>query len=222
MRPVKGSIEIGRPVEEVFDFVADERNEPRYNRRVRRVDLVPDGAVGRGSHFRAELARVGRTVPLDIVVTGYERPRLLASSSRTRAMDIWGSLAFQSVPGGTRLSWHWELRPHGPWSMLGSLLVPAGRVQERRTWRALKRLLEADGTVVAGPGREAAGREAANGPSGTTGGRGRRRLGLSVAAGAVAAGAVAAGAALWLAFAEDPRRRLRGWIVRHQPASCRR
>jgi hypothetical protein len=32
---VEGEIVINRPVEEVFDFVADERNEPRYNSRIR-------------------------------------------------------------------------------------------------------------------------------------------------------------------------------------------
>ena len=35
---IKGQIVIDRPVEEVFDFVADERNEPRYNPRMRRVE----------------------------------------------------------------------------------------------------------------------------------------------------------------------------------------
>lgn len=31
MAHVEGEIIINRPVEEVFDFVADERNEPHYN-----------------------------------------------------------------------------------------------------------------------------------------------------------------------------------------------
>jgi hypothetical protein len=33
---IEGEIIVHRPVEEVFDFVADERNEPLYNRRMRR------------------------------------------------------------------------------------------------------------------------------------------------------------------------------------------
>jgi hypothetical protein len=32
MARIGGELVINRPVEEVFDFVADERNEPRYNR----------------------------------------------------------------------------------------------------------------------------------------------------------------------------------------------
>ena len=50
---------INRPVEEVFDFVVDERNEPHYDPRMRdaeqtsrgpdrRGDTVPDGALDDG------------------------------------------------------------------------------------------------------------------------------------------------------------------------------
>jgi hypothetical protein len=31
MSRVRGSLDIARPVDEVFDFVADQRNEPSYN-----------------------------------------------------------------------------------------------------------------------------------------------------------------------------------------------
>lgn len=40
MARVEGEIVIRRPVDEVFDFVADERNEPRYNPKMRGVELV--------------------------------------------------------------------------------------------------------------------------------------------------------------------------------------
>jgi len=41
-RRIEGEIIIKRTVEEVFDFCADESNEPRYNPRMtpRRADLV--------------------------------------------------------------------------------------------------------------------------------------------------------------------------------------
>lgn len=76
---IEGQIVIDRPVEEVFDFVADERNEPRYNPRMRRAEQISTGAIGVGTHFRAETASMGRTVEMVIEVTGYERPRQLAS-----------------------------------------------------------------------------------------------------------------------------------------------
>jgi hypothetical protein len=40
---IEGEIVIDRPVEEVFDFVADERNELRFNPQMRRAEKISDG-----------------------------------------------------------------------------------------------------------------------------------------------------------------------------------
>ena len=54
MARIEGEIAINRPVDEVFDFVADERNEPRYNPRIARVEKLSSGrsAAGPGSGLR--------------------------------------------------------------------------------------------------------------------------------------------------------------------------
>ena len=69
MAHVEGEIIIQRPVEQVFDFVADERNEPRYNRRMVRAEKVSPGPIGLGARFRAELETMGRTMPMTIEFT---------------------------------------------------------------------------------------------------------------------------------------------------------
>ena len=52
---VEGEIVIDRPAEEVFDFVADERNEPRYNPKMRRAEQISmdPSASGRASRRRS-------------------------------------------------------------------------------------------------------------------------------------------------------------------------
>ena len=52
---IEGEIIINRPVEEVFDFVADERNEPRHNPQMIRAEQISDGPIGLGTRFRAEV-----------------------------------------------------------------------------------------------------------------------------------------------------------------------
>jgi hypothetical protein len=52
---IEGAIVINRPVEEVFDFVADERNEPRYDLRMRRAEQISDGPIGVGTTLHASL-----------------------------------------------------------------------------------------------------------------------------------------------------------------------
>ena len=53
MTTIKGSILIRRPVEEVFDYVADERNEPGYNPQLRSVEKTTPGPIGVGTSTRA-------------------------------------------------------------------------------------------------------------------------------------------------------------------------
>lgn len=48
MARIEGEIVIGRPVGEVFDFVADSRNEPSFNPAMTSVELLTPLPIGRG------------------------------------------------------------------------------------------------------------------------------------------------------------------------------
>ena len=54
MATIDGSIYIDRLPEVVFDVVADERNEPRYNPRIIAVSLLSDPPIGQGSRFTVQ------------------------------------------------------------------------------------------------------------------------------------------------------------------------
>jgi uncharacterized protein YndB with AHSA1/START domain len=140
---IEGEIVIDRPVEEVFDFVADERNEPRYNPRMRRVEKLSTGPIGVGTRFRAETTSTGRIVPMVIEFTGYDRPRRLASTTHMSSMNLQGALTFDSVSGGTRMRWAWDVEPRGLLKLMRPLVALMGRRQEQGIWRGLKHLLDA-------------------------------------------------------------------------------
>ena len=143
MAHIDGEIVINRPVEEVFDFVADERNEPRYNPRMLSSELLSPGPVGLGSRFRAVMGSGPRRTTMTTEFTGYQWPRRLALRSHLSAMEIHGSLTFDPVPGGTRMRWSWEVAPRGLLKLVSPLVVRVGARQERAIWTGLKRLLEA-------------------------------------------------------------------------------
>ena len=145
MAHVEGEIFIGRPPDEVFDFVADERNEPEYNQRLVRVDKLSDGPIGPGTQFRAEVATRSGTTPMTIEWTRFERPARLDSATRMKSMEIFGGLTFDPVEGGTRMRWSWEIKPRGGLRLLGPLIGQIGRRQENEIWSALKRRLEGTG-----------------------------------------------------------------------------
>ena len=143
MARIDGEIIIGRPVEVVFDFTADQRNEPRYNPRMIRADKVSDGPVGKGTVFRSAAKSMGRAVEMRIELTGYDRPGRLASRTATKLADIGGALTFGPVPGGTRMRWSWSVRPRGAARLLAPAITWIGRRQEQAIWTSMKRYLEA-------------------------------------------------------------------------------
>jgi len=143
MPRVKGEIIIFRPVEEVFDFVADERNEPRYNPRMVRAELITRGDIGPGTKFQAELRQAGRTMPMTVEFTRFERPRQLGPVTRSSVIETDGALTFDAAAGGTRMRWSWEVRPRGLLKLITPLVGVRGGRQERTIWGELKRLLEA-------------------------------------------------------------------------------
>lgn len=149
MAQIEGEILIARPVEEVFDFVADERNEPSFNRQMSAAELLTPEPIGSASRFRVEMRMMRRTLDMTVEFTQFDRPRLLASTSRSvtrggrgRPMVTAGRLTFEPVPEGTRMRWAWQVETPGPMKLFRPVIVWMGRRQERRIWGSLKRLLE--------------------------------------------------------------------------------
>lgn len=143
MAAIEGEVVIGRPADVVFDYVADQRNEPQYNPRMVRSEKITDGPVGRGTVFRSAVASLGRTAEMRIECTAYQRPVLLASTTTMRQADFTVRLLFEPVPGGTRMRWSEQVRPKHGFKLAGPLIAWIGRRQERAIWTSMKRRLEA-------------------------------------------------------------------------------
>lgn len=142
MARIDGEIIIAAPVEQVFDTVADERNEPRYNPRITRAQKTSPGPVGRGTRFTAQPRGMGAKGVMTIQLTDYDRPRRLATSIRSSYMNVDGTLAFARADGGTRMRWSWDMRLRGAMWALSPLIRALGPRWEYRNWAGLKQFLE--------------------------------------------------------------------------------
>ena len=144
---VRGQIVVHRPVREVFDLVADERNEPSYNPALLQVEMITDPPVGVGTRFRSVHAG-RRPTEMTVEITGYHPPRRLESVTTTTWADIRGALTFEPVDDGTTvLRWSWYVQLKGLARLLGPLIWIVGRRQERACWVGLKRYLERQGSA---------------------------------------------------------------------------
>jgi hypothetical protein len=138
----QGSTVIARPVEEVFDFVADERHEPEYNPRMVRAEKVTPGPIATGTRWSATLESRGRPLDMTIETTDYARPTRLGSATSMSMAEFRGVVTFEPDPAGTRLRWFWEVQPKGVFRLLSPLTRRIGERQEAENWDRLRRYLE--------------------------------------------------------------------------------
>lgn len=142
MARIEGEIHIDAPVQRVFDVVADERNEPRYNPRIVRAEKVSDGPVGAGARYLAYPAGAGRRGAMTVETVACERPSRLVTRVRASYLEVDGAMTFAAEDGGTRMRWSWDTRLRGAARALTPVLVAVGPRWERRNWVGLKRFLE--------------------------------------------------------------------------------
>jgi carbon monoxide dehydrogenase subunit G len=140
MARIEGEILIDRPVEAVFDFVADTRNEPSFNPAMAGVELLTPLPIGVGARFRARMGKAG--TPMLVELTEFDRPHRLGSRTTSSMMQTSGALTFTADGEGTVMSWDWQVRPKGWMRILGPLFGPLGGRMERRIWTSMKRYLE--------------------------------------------------------------------------------
>ena len=142
MARISGDVLIDASVEEVFDLVADERNEPKYNPRIVSAEKLSEGPVGEGSRFVAQPKGMSTKGRVTLEILDYDRPHRLQNRVRSPYMQVDGRLTFEEADGGTRLRWDWVMVLVGPMKVMSPVLVVMGPHWERRNWMGLKRYVE--------------------------------------------------------------------------------
>jgi hypothetical protein len=124
-------ITVERPVEEVFDFVADLHNEPQFNPDASNIVKKTDGAIGLGTVFEEDYKRVGRYLT---TIDVYQRPTELGFDARNPKADalVRFHLAPQG-PSATSVSCTVELTMKGPMRFAEPLMAPMIRKQIEST-----------------------------------------------------------------------------------------
>lgn len=121
---VSRTLEVPHSQEEVFDFLADARNEKLWHPDVESVELESDGAVGPGTTFRARYRHLG-TVELEILE--FVRPWRLVFRAKGATSAVYET-RLESHDRLTRIVTVADAQPRGLGRLLGPLLH--GRIQK--------------------------------------------------------------------------------------------
>lgn len=141
----EASIEIARPINEVFEFTTEHVAE--WSLTVVSDELIEEKPGKVGSRFRTVTEERGRRMEFTGEVTRHEPPRLHEVHLRGRSFDILATYRFEEAgEGRTRLTQRAEIRAKG-WFRpvmlaLGWLMRRSGCEAQQRELENLKRLME--------------------------------------------------------------------------------
>ena len=137
------SVEIGRPAEEVFDFVAEFPNNPRWQRGMRSCRWTSPAPHGLGSTYEQAARFLGRDVRNTFRITAWDSGRRVSFESTGGTFPIAVTRTVESLgPSRSRFTEVVEGDARGFYRVAEPLLGLLVRGSIKRDLPRLKRLLE--------------------------------------------------------------------------------
>jgi len=141
MATFENTVMIRRPIEEVFGFLAQFENVPKWNYAIVETRKVSEGPVGVGTTYQ-QVRSVPSRSEERFEVTVYNPPRHLEIQGQLGPLPSRLSYALDALPEGTRVTNTVELELRGPGRLLGRVAVPRVRDAVAANVRKLKEVLE--------------------------------------------------------------------------------
>jgi carbon monoxide dehydrogenase subunit G len=139
MFKIEQDVEINRPPDAVFDFIADVRNEPDWNPVIKSATLVSSQPIGTGTRF--DVVRKGSGLSR-MTVTTFERPSDLVIQSTFRGGEYTYTAHLEPKDSGTHLHERVEMNLKGPMKLLASMIQKRLAREVPETAERMKRAVE--------------------------------------------------------------------------------
>jgi carbon monoxide dehydrogenase subunit G len=134
---------ISRPPDEVFAFVEDARNRPRWDDSVESEELTSPEPIGVGTTVRTELRSMGRQYQYTWRVVEHRRPDAMTIESTSGPFSTTLAYELTARGGGTWVDFSVTGRPTGLLRLFQPLIARSTQANLDRAFARLKQLLEA-------------------------------------------------------------------------------
>ena len=142
MIKVTANVEVGRPVEQVFAFLSDIGNAPRWQRGVVSSKKISDGPMAVGTKFTESMHVMGMKFDADCEVTAFEPPRRITMIADGKIVHYQGTFNLEPSSLGTRLSVDALVALKGFWRLLSPLISGEIRKESQAELEDIKRVIE--------------------------------------------------------------------------------
>jgi len=123
MAKLEISTVINRPVAEVFEFLSNSENRPKWSSGSSEVKKISKGPIGVGTTYRLARTFLGRRIEGESEVTEYEPNRRFATKHKSGRLPVEALVTFEGVKGGTRVTETVVAEPGGLFKLAEPLLV---------------------------------------------------------------------------------------------------
>ncbi|MFD6969657.1 SRPBCC family protein [Streptomyces sp. NPDC059979] len=141
----EASVEIDRPLDQVFAYLADGRHDPEFSPRVQQITKTPDGPTALGTVFRSTVKDAGMKTGREFRIVGFDPPNLIRWTEQSKNLvTAEGGYDLEALPGDrTRVRIHNTLEGHGLGKLLVGLALSAARKDAPDFGRRIKAAAEA-------------------------------------------------------------------------------
>jgi uncharacterized membrane protein len=136
------SVWVGRPIEEVFAYVSDPENFPRWNSAVRTMRKTSTGEDEVGSRYWMERDLPTGRAENDLEITSHKHPEEFAIRTLSGPTPFVYRYAFSRSEGGTLVELDAEVELPGVAALAGPLARRAVKRGVDDNFATLKRVLE--------------------------------------------------------------------------------
>jgi uncharacterized protein YndB with AHSA1/START domain len=139
------TVVIDRPIDEVFAFLADGENDPKFSPRVLEIAKTTDGPPGVGTVYASTVKDAGMTTKRQFELTEFESPTKIRwrEISKNTITAAEGGYDLVREGEGTRVTLHNVLEGHGFGKLIAPLALRAARKSAPEFGQSIKRAVEA-------------------------------------------------------------------------------
>jgi uncharacterized protein YndB with AHSA1/START domain len=136
---------IDTPIEEVFAFLADGENDPKFSPRVLKIAKTTDGPPGVGTVYASTVKDAGVKTKREFRITEFEAPTRIRWTEISKNLVTASEGGYDLAPegGGTRVTIYNVLEGHGVGKLIAPLALRSARKGADDFAKAIKAAVEA-------------------------------------------------------------------------------
>lgn len=136
MATVTSSIEVKATPERTFAAFTDLRNAAGRVRGIKKLDVLTDGPIGKGTRFRETRVMFGREATEEMEITDFQPGKSYTVGGISCGAEFATTFRFTPASGGTRVEFELAFRPVSVFAKLmaplsGMMMGPMKKVVEQ-------------------------------------------------------------------------------------------